>query len=64
MQYETDELKKVGLKARLRIHVLYILSNEGEHWSARWYRKPHESGVEVNFTTIYRVLTQFEEEPS
>ena len=63
MQYETDELKKAGLKATLpRIHVLQLLlSNEGEHWSAEVvYRKLHESGVDVNLATIYRVLTQFE----
>ena len=64
MQYETDELKKAGLKATLpRIHVLQLLlSNEGEHMSAEVvYRKLHESGVDVNLATIYRVLTQFEE---
>ena len=64
MQYETEELKKVGLKATLpRIHVLQLLlSNEGEHMSAEVvYRKLHESGVDVNLATIYRVLTQFEE---
>ena len=64
MQYETDELKKVGLKATLpRIHVLQLLlSNEGEHMSAEVvYRKLHESGVDVNLATIYRVLTQFQE---
>ena len=63
MQYETDELKKAGLKATLpRIHVLQLLlSNEGEHMSAEVvYRKLHESGVDVNLATIYRVLTQFE----
>tara|TARA_B100000524_G_scaffold299399_1_gene174000 strand:+ start:768 stop:1211 length:444 start_codon:yes stop_codon:yes gene_type:complete len=64
MQYETDELKKVGLKATLpRIHVLQLLlSNEGEHMSAEVvYRKLYESGIDVNLATIYRVLTQFEE---
>lgn len=64
MQYETDELKKVGLKATLpRIHVLQLLlSNEGEHMSAEVvYRKLHDLGIDVNLATIYRVLTQFEE---
>jgi Fur family ferric uptake transcriptional regulator len=64
MQYETDELKKAGLKVTLpRIHVLQLLlSNEGEHMSAEVvYRKLYESGVDVNLATIYRVLTQFEE---
>ena len=64
MQYETDELKKAGLKATLpRIHVLQLLlANEGEHMSAEVvYRKLHESGIDVNLATIYRVLTQFQE---
>ncbi|MDB4020954.1 ferric iron uptake transcriptional regulator [Litorivicinus sp.] len=64
MQYETKELKKVGLKATLpRIHVLQLLlSAEGEHMSAEVvYRKLHEAGVDVNLATIYRVLTQFQE---
>ena len=64
MQFETEELKKVGLKATLpRIHVLQLLlANAGEHMSAEVvYRKLHESGVDVNLATIYRVLTQFEE---
>ena len=42
-----------------------LLSNEGEHWSAEVvYRKLHESGVDVNLATIYRVLTQFEGQAS
>lgn len=64
MQFETDELKKAGLKATLpRIHVLQLLlSNEGEHMSAEMvYRKLHEGGVDVNLATVYRVLTQFED---
>lgn len=64
MQFETDELKKVGLKATLpRIHVLQLLlANDQEHMSAETvYRKLHETGVDVNLATIYRVLTQFEE---
>lgn len=64
MQIETDELKKVGLKATLpRIHVLQLLlNNEGEHMSAEVvYRKLHKANVDVNLATIYRVLTQFEE---
>ena len=64
MQYETDELKKAGLKATLpRIYVLQLLlANEGEHMSAEVvYRKLHESGVDVNLATVYRVLTQFQE---
>jgi Fur family ferric uptake transcriptional regulator len=64
MQFETDELKKAGLKATLpRIHVLQLLlSNEGAHMSAEVvYRKLHDQGVDVNLATIYRVLTQFEE---
>ncbi len=64
MQYETDELKKAGLKATLpRIHVLQLLlANGGEHMSAEVvYRKLHESGLDVNLATIYRVLTQFQE---
>lgn len=64
MQFETDELKKAGLKATLpRIHVLQLLlSNEGVHMSAEMvYRKLHEGGVDVNLATVYRVLTQFED---
>ena len=64
MQYETDELKKARLKATLpRIHILQLLLNHAEgHFSAEEvYRKLHDSGVDVNLATIYRVLTQFEE---
>ena len=64
MQYETDELKKLDLKQRCPEFTCCSCCSltEGEHWSAEVvYRKLHESGVEVNLATIYRVLTQFEE---
>ena len=60
---ESQELKKVGLKATLpRIRILEMLeTSEQRHWSAEdVYKALLDSGEDVGLATVYRVLTQFE----
>jgi Fur family ferric uptake transcriptional regulator len=60
---ETQDLKKVGLKATLpRIRILQLLEASGRrHVSAEdVYKLLIDSGEDVGLATIYRVLTQFE----
>ena len=60
---DTQELKKVGLKATLpRLRILEILDKSRDrHLSAEdVYRALIEAGDDVGLATIYRVLTQFE----
>lgn len=60
---ETQNLKKVGLKATLpRLRILQLLeSHRQRHLTAEEvYKILLESGEDVGLATIYRVLTQFE----
>lgn len=60
---ESQELKRVGLKATLpRMRVLQLLANsEKRHLSAEdVYKALMEAGDDVGLATVYRVLTQFE----
>ncbi len=60
---ESQDLKKVGLKATLpRIKILGILEYTSlRHMSAEdVYKALLDSGEEVGLATVYRVLTQFE----
>ena len=60
---DTQELKKVGLKATLpRLRILEILEGSNDkHMSAEdVYKALIEAGEDVGLATIYRVLTQFE----
>lgn len=60
---ETQDLKKVGLKATLpRLRILQILEeSDQKHLSAEdVYRALLEMHEDVGLATVYRVLTQFE----
>ncbi|MDM8560170.1 ferric iron uptake transcriptional regulator [Candidatus Parabeggiatoa sp. HSG14] len=60
---ESQDLKKVGLKATLpRLRILQLLENNGQrHLSAEdVYKALLDSGEDVGLATVYRVLTQFE----
>lgn len=60
---ESQELKKVGLKATLpRLRILQLLeTSTHRHMSAEdVYKALLEAGEDVGLATIYRVLTQFE----
>lgn len=61
---ESNDLKKVGLKATLpRIKILKFLEEVARvrHMSAEdVYKAMLDSGEEVGLATVYRVLTQFE----
>jgi Fur family transcriptional regulator, ferric uptake regulator len=61
---DTVELKNAGLKVTLpRVKILDILAASGlRHLSAEEiYKLLLQSGDDVGFATVYRVLTQFEE---
>ena len=61
---EPDELKNAGLKATLpRLKVLSLFENSQErHLSAEdVYRILLTTGEDVGLSTVYRVLTQFEQ---
>jgi Fur family ferric uptake transcriptional regulator len=60
---ESQDLKKVGLKATLpRIRILQILEeSDRRHMSAEdVYKELLNASEEVGLATVYRVLTQFE----
>jgi len=60
---ESQELKKLGLKATLpRLRILQLLeTNKRRHLSAEdVYKALLETGDDVGLATVYRVLTQFE----
>lgn len=60
---ETQELKKVGLKATVpRLRILQLLeSHKQRHLTAEEvYKILLEVGEDVGLATVYRVLTQFE----
>ncbi len=60
---ESQELKKLGLKATLpRLRILQLLeTNQQRHLSAEdVYKALLETGDDVGLATVYRVLTQFE----
>ncbi|VAX00584.1 Ferric uptake regulation protein FUR [hydrothermal vent metagenome] len=60
---ESNDLKKVGLKATLpRLKILEILeSNAMRHMSAEdVYKALLKTDEEIGLATVYRVLTQFE----
>jgi len=60
---ETQDLKKVGLKATLpRLRILQILEeSDQKHLSAEdVYKALLEMHEDVGLATVYRVLTQFE----
>ena len=58
------ELKKAGLKVTLpRLRILELLEEDQAHLSAEdIYRKLIDAGEEVGLATVYRVLTQFEQD--
>ena len=65
MAFETQDLKKAGLKVTLpRLKILQILessTDQGTHLSAEdVYKALLEAEEEVGLATVYRVLTQFE----
>jgi len=65
MPFETQDLKKAGLKVTLpRLKILQILESsmdQGTHLSAEdVYKALLEADEEVGLATVYRVLTQFE----
>jgi Fur family ferric uptake transcriptional regulator len=63
MTRQSDDLKKLGLKATLpRLKILAILEKaEPRHMSAEdVYDALRDSGEDVGLATVYRVLTQFE----
>jgi Fur family ferric uptake transcriptional regulator len=65
MPFETQDLKKAGLKVTLpRLKILQILESsmdQGTHLSAEdVYKALLEAEEEVGLATVYRVLTQFE----
>lgn len=63
MTRQSDDLKKLGLKATLpRLKILAILEKEEpRHMSADdVYDALRDSGEDVGLATVYRVLTQFE----
>jgi Fur family ferric uptake transcriptional regulator len=60
---DSDELKKVGLKATLpRLRILAILEQHADrHLSAEdVYKALLDAGDDTGLATVYRVLTQFE----
>jgi len=60
---ESGDLKKAGLKATApRRKILHLLEESAErHLSADdIYRQLQESGEDIGFATVYRVLAQFE----
>jgi Fur family ferric uptake transcriptional regulator len=61
---DSTDLKKAGLKATLpRLKILDILEQSSvRHMTAEdVFRRLLDSGEEVGFATVYRVLTQFEQ---
>lgn len=58
------DLKKAGLKVTTpRMKILQLLEDAEEHHMSaeEIYRLLAESGEDIGFATVYRVLTQFEE---
>lgn len=58
------DLKKAGLKVtNPRMKILQLLEDAEEHHMSaeEIYRLLAESGEDIGFATVYRVLTQFEE---
>jgi len=63
MSHESQELKRVGLKATLpRVRILELLeTSQQRHMSAEEvYKTLLDDGSDIGLATVYRVLTQFE----
>ena len=62
---ETNELKRAGLKVTVpRVRILEILEHAGNrHMSAEdVYKAFLKAGEDVGIATVYRVLTQFNQQ--